>query len=228
MNEDLDGLFAQREQPDAALLQRINAQFAVPSTPVRPLPSNLFLCSISLAIFVVVSFIVAAAFGLKAIAALSAGEITLYYGAVFVLAVLFSRALVERMIPGEKRFVPSSTLLIGAVAILGILLARLFSDYSTQRFVALGFPCLRLGFMSALMSGAIGWRLLQRGYLVTPRETLVLYGFFAGLVGVAVLALHCPIRNSLHVLVWHLGAMLLSGLTGLFIARFVERRNDAN
>jgi len=107
-------------------------------------------------------------------------------------------------------------------------MAGLFSDHSTVRFVSQGIPCLRLGVISALVSGLLGWRLLQRGYLVSPRETIVLYGFFAGLVGVAVLALHCPIRNSLHVLVWHLGAMVLAGLLGLLLGWFIENHSYAD
>jgi hypothetical protein len=79
-----------------------------------------------------------------------------------------------------------------------------------------------------LIGGLLGWRLLQRGYLVSPRETIVLYGFFAGLVGVAVLALHCPIRNSLHVLVWHLGALVLTGFVGLLMGKFIESRSYAD
>ncbi len=126
------------------------------------------------------------------------------------------------MIPGAKYLVPSAVLSIAALVVLGILSAILFANRSTENFVSHGIPCLRLGVISALISGFLGWRLLQRGYLVSPRETITLYGFFAGLVGVCVLALHCPILNSLHVLVWHLGAMVLAGLVGFFLGSYAD------
>jgi hypothetical protein len=101
-------------------------------------------------------------------------------------------------------------------------MSLIFSNYGTSNFVTSGIPCLRLGSISALISGVLGWRLLRRGYFVSPRETILLFSFFAGLVGVAVLALHCPIRNSLHFLVWHLGAMVLAGIAGWFLGGYIE------
>jgi hypothetical protein len=222
MSDDPNIPFPSGEPPDAALIARISTQLAARSKPIRPLPSNVILWIISLAVFAAISFIVASLVGFKAIAVLSGEEMALYYGAVLLFAGLFARAVIERMIPGEKRLLRSSILWIAALSALGMVIAGLFSDHSTESFVSQGIPCLRLGVISALISGLLGWRLLQRGYLVSPRETTVLFGFFAGLVGVAVLALHCPIRNSLHCLVWHLGAMVLAGLVGLILGKFLE------
>ncbi len=221
MNDDLNLSLPQGEPPDAETLKRISARMT-PARAVHPLPSNGVLLTISLALFALISFVLAALVKFKAFASLSALEMALYYGTVSVFAVFFARAVIERMIPGEKRWIRSSVLWIAALAVLGILMGVLFTDHSTVNFVASGIPCLRLGVISALVSGVIGWRLLRRGYLVSPRETILLYGFFAGLVGIAVLALHCPIRNSLHFLVWHLGAMVLAGIAGLFVGRYFE------
>jgi len=228
MNDDLDRLFPQGEPPDAAVIARIGAQLAASSETVRPLPSNAVLWAISLGIFAAVAALVASVVGFKAMAALGGGEMAAYYGVVIVFAGLFARAVIERMIPGEKRVLRASVLWVAALSVLGVLMAILFSDYGTERFVASGIPCLRLGLISALISGLLGWRLLRRGYLVSPRQTIVLYGFFAGLVGVAALALHCPIRNSLHFLVWHLGAMVLAGAAGLLLGRVVENQSYAD
>jgi hypothetical protein len=228
MNEDLDRLFPPGEPPNAAVIGRISAQLAVSAKPVRPLPSNAVLWAIGFGIFVPISCIVAALVGFKAIAVLSAGEMTLYYGLVLLFAGLFARAVTERMIPGEKRILRPSVLWIVSLTVLGLLMAGLFSDHSTLSFVSQGVPCLRLGIIGALVSGFLGWRLLRRGYLVSPCETMLLYGFFAGLVGVAILALHCPIRNSLHFLVWHLGAMVVAGLAGLLLGKFLEIRSYAD
>ena len=221
MNDDLNISLSPGEPPDAELLKRITVQME--SAPaVRPLPSNAILLTISLSLFAIISFALAAVVKFKAFAALSAGEMALYYGAIGLCALLFGRAVVERMIPGEKRLIRSFVLWIAALAVLGVVMGILFSDHSTVGFVASGVPCLTTGAISALVSGVLGWRLLRRGYLVNPRETILLYGFFAGLVGIAVLALHCPIRNSLHFLVWHLGAMILAGIAGLLVGNYIE------
>ncbi len=228
MNDDLKIALPEGDPPDAALLSKITSQLGQSPSAVRPLPSNVVLWSISISIFAITSFVLAAVVGFKAFAALSGAEMAAYYSTVALFAILFARAVIERMIPGERRFVPTSILWSAALIVLAALMAVIFSDYGTAHFVASGIPCLRLGVVSALLSGLVGWRLFRKGYFVAPRETILLYGFFAGLVGVAVLALHCPIRNSLHFIVWHLGAMLVAGLTGLLLGSFLENKTNAD
>jgi hypothetical protein len=203
-------------------IERLAAKFAAGAAPVKPLPSNIVLWAICLTTFVVLSFVIAVAVKLFAIQVLSGARMILYYGLVFLLAALFSRALVEQMIPGSVRLIRSSLLGILGISALILLIIVMFRNLGAAHFVAHGVPCLRLGVISALLSGWVGWKLLARGYLVSPRETITLYGLFAGLVGIAVLALHCPILNSLHILVWHLGAMLIAGLVGFIIARYAN------
>jgi len=216
------------ESPSAERLAAIGHRLGAALQPVRPLPSNALLIGVSLALFFVLPLIVASAVGLRAIHVLSAGRMALYYGVVISLAALFARAIVERMIPGSKRFAPSSLLAPLALAGLGILVFGLFENRSTGNFAAQGIPCLRLGVITALLAGLLGWRLLRKGFLVTPCETITLYGFFAGLVGIAALSLHCPIQNSLHIVVWHIGAMLLAGLAGFLLGSFFENSSHAD
>jgi hypothetical protein len=222
MNDEITRMLAEGDPADAAILEKIGAQFSTSAKPVRALPSNFTLWAISFGIFIALALIVAKVVQFKAIAVLSYAQMIVYYGVLLLFGALFSRAVIERMIPGAKRLLPSAVLSIAALVVLGILVAVLFADRSMENFVSRGIPCLMLGVISALMSGFLGWRLLQRGYLVSPRETITLYGFFAGLVGVSVLALHCPILNSLHVLVWHLGAMVLAGLVGFFLGSYAD------
>jgi hypothetical protein len=222
MNDDITRLLAQGDPPAPATIEKIAARLAA-AKPVRALPSNFALWAIAFGVFTALALLVAAAVRWKAVAVLGAGRMAAYYGVLFVLAALFSRATIERMIPGAKRIVPAAALLIAAPLVLGLLAVSLFADRGVANFVSLGIPCLRLGLISAVIGGVLGWRLLHCGYLVSPRSTFTLYGFFTGLVGVAVLALHCPILNSLHILVWHLGAMLLAGLAGFFVGSYASR-----
>jgi hypothetical protein len=220
LNEDLGS-------PSPERMETIASQFGAAFKAVRPLPSNAVLLTISLGIFLALSLIVASVTGLKAISVLSDGQMVLYYGALLLFAILYSRATIEQMIPGSKRVTSTYLLPVLAVCVLGLLLFVLFQNRSTENFVSQGLPCLKLGALTALLTGLLGWRLLYRGYLVAPREALTLYGFFAGLAGVAVLALHCPILNSLHILVWHIGAMLLAGIAGLLLGSIFENSSDA-
>jgi hypothetical protein len=222
MNDDITRLLDEGDPPASELLEKIAAELNASAKPVRALPSNVTLWAISFAIFIALALIVAKVVQLKAIAVLSDLQMVVYYGILLLFGALFSRAVIERMIPGAKRALPPAVLSVAAFVVLGLLAVVLFNDRSTEHFVAGGIPCLRLGVVSALLSGFLGWRLLQRGYLVSPRETITLYGFFSGLVGVSVLALHCPILNSFHVLVWHLGAMVLAGVAGFFLGRYAD------
>jgi len=222
MNDDITRLLAESDPPDTATLEKIAAQFSASAKPVRALPSNLTLWAISFGIFIALALIVAKAVQFNAVAVLSHSQMVVYYGVLLLFGALFSRAVIERMIPGAKHFVPSGALSIAALVVLGLLVVVLFADRGTENFVSHGVPCLRLGVTGALISGFLGWRLLERGYLVSPRETITLYGFLSGLIGVSVLALHCPILNSLHVLVWHLGSMVLAGLAGFFFGSYAD------
>ena len=220
MNDDIARMLAEGDPPAAATLEKIAAQLS--ASAIAVLPSNGTLWAISFGLFTGATLSIATVVHLKAIAVLSAGQIVVYDGVLLLFAALFSRATIERMIPGAKRVVPSVVLAVSALVVLGMLVTFLFADRSMDNFVSHGIPCLRLGVISALLSGFLGWRLLRRGCLVSPRETVTLYGFLTGLVGVSVLALHCPILNSLHVLVWHLGAMVIAGLAGFFLGSYAD------
>jgi hypothetical protein len=215
------------ESPGAESITAITNRF-VALKRVRPLPSNAVLVVVSLSIFIALSLVVASAVGFKAISLLTPAQIVLYYGTLLFLAVLYSRATVAQMIPGSKRVLPPYLLSLLAIGALGPLLFTLFQDRSTANFVAEGIPCLTLGALSALLSGLLAWRLLHKGYLVSPREAITLYGFFSGLVGVAVLALHCGVLTSWHILVWHIGAMLIAGFAGLLLGSLLERSSHAD
>jgi hypothetical protein len=226
--EDIAKFLPTDDPPNPALLEQISGRLSASLKPIRPLPSNGVLWAISIAIFAVLSLTVASLKGLFAVAALSVGEKTLYYGVIFLLAGLFARALIERMIPGAKHLIRPALLSILAPTLLGVLMFVLFQDRGIEAFVEHGKPCLVFGSFTALIGGLVGWPLLIRGYLVSPAETITVYGFFAGLLGIAALSLHCPIRNSLHFLVWHLGVILLAGLAGILLGVFWENRGYAD
>ena len=129
----------------------------------------------------------------------------------------FSVTTVQEMIPGSKRKSSPRWAIAAATLSLALLVSVLFRNFDLDRFVALGIPCLRLGCICAVVAGALFWFVLRKGSFTSPVAASTTAGFFAGLAGVAVLALHCPIQNSAHIIVWHLGAMVLGGLGGAII-----------
>jgi hypothetical protein len=47
------------------------------------------------------------------------------------------------------------------------------------------------------------------------------------LAGVTMLELHCPLFEVLHVVVWHIAVLPLSGLAGMAVASMGRRRTAA-
>jgi hypothetical protein len=155
--------------------------------------------------------------GHEALHALSPFQMLLYFGSFILLAICFSVALAEQIVPGSKRRVNSGALLIAAWLLLISLIPALFQNFELHDFVQDGWPCLKLGTVGAVLAGSLGVVLMRKGFLSSPLQASLLLGSFAGLAGVAALALVCPYLNAPHILVWHLGPMVIGGLGGTAI-----------
>jgi hypothetical protein len=218
----LEGLEQPPAAPAAARVAAIQQHLLSSLTPVRPLPSNRTLALVALAVGATLSVLCALPFGLLALKSLSASQMAAYYCLIAVVGIFLSAAIAQDMIPGAKRTVNRPLLIAGAFLLLAFAVVLLFPVFSAPRFVPRGIPCLRLGTMSAAIAGIAVWLLLRRGFLTTPVESCALAGTFAGLVGFAVLAVHCPIQQVPHILVWHLGAMAIAGCAGALIGALGE------
>jgi hypothetical protein len=185
--------------------------------PVQPLPSDRTLILVFLTLFTAVSLLATIPVGYIGFRVLSVQQRIAYYLAISLYAILFAVTTSQQMIPGVKRTVHPRWLIIAALLSLALVCVLLVPNFDLDRFVSLGIPCLRLGTICALLSGALFWFVLRKGFSTSPVEASTSMGFFAGLAGVAVLALHCPIENATHILVWHLGAMVLGGLGGAIV-----------
>lgn len=204
---------------------RLGASIALPPmTSVKPLAPDAVLVSMTTVAFAIFCVIVAALFGFAGFVGLTLPQRLVYYGTVILFGLLFSMASVQAAIPGAKVRVRRSLLMGGAVLVLAFLVAGLFPDFSLNRFVVHGIPCLRLGCVSAAVFGLLAAIPLRRGYVTDIRSTSLLLGCFAGFSGVAVLALHCPLQNALHIIVWHLGAIAVSAAGGYGIGSLLLRK----
>jgi hypothetical protein len=120
------------------------------------------------------------------------------------------------LIPGSRQRISAAALLGTCCAVLLVVFAVLFRDYRTEHFISAGIACLVVGLLHAVPVALLSWLLLRRGFAVNPVAAGVVAGALAGLAGVAMLELHCPNFEALHILVWHVAVVPVSaGLGGL-------------
>jgi hypothetical protein len=219
----VEALDTANDTPNTQRVARIQGLITASLEPVRPLPPDRTLISISVALFIAFSLLAAIPVGYNGLHVLSAQQRLAYYSVITACAILFSAATVQQMIPGSKRKLRPQWVVVAVLLSLTSLAVALYQNFELTQFVELGIPCLRLGCICAAVSGALSYFIVRKGFLTSPIKTSTMMGFFAGLAGVAVLALHCPIKNSAHIIVWHLGAMVLGGVGGAAVGAFWQR-----
>jgi hypothetical protein len=210
-------------QVDDALLDRITASLGSSLRPVRPLPPPWILTLGLLCVTALVAVAAAAVLGFHGIRNLDPLRRVVIFPAVAILTVLVSAVCVGEVIPGSQRLLPPRALpAAGSLALL-VLFAALFHNYHTEGFVPRGIACLTAGLLVAVPAGLGCWFLLRRGFAVDPLAAGLAGGALAGFAGVAMLELHCPNFQAMHILVWHTAVMPLSAAAGAVLASRVRR-----
>lgn len=220
----IEALNQQAAGPDPRRLAEIESTVLAGIKPVRPLPSDRVLITIAVLSFIGFSVLPTIRYGMTAVRVFSGFQQVAYYSLIAFLAILFSAATVQNMIPGSRKYVSVRALLVGSFLALALVASVLFENFSTAHFVEYGLPCLKLGTACAVVSGILAFSLIRKGFFTSRLASGTLLGFFAGLSGVGALALICPVRNAAHIIVWHLGTMVIGGLAGTLIGLLVERR----
>jgi len=210
--------------PDPARLAKTRKVFASTVAPVRPLPSNGVLMAIGVAAFVVLAILLAAPFGFYGFAKLGVGDRVVEYSVLLLLAFVLSGIVVEQMIPGSRRIVQPEAGVLIALLLVSLTASMLFPDFSAPNFVARGVPCLRLGILCAVPAAGLVALAMRQGFLTDPMSAAIASGALAGLLGVCVLALHCPVLNAAHIIVWHVTVVAVTAvaasLLGWRLSRF--------
>ncbi len=203
---------------DPTLLDRVSASIGASLSPVRPLPPAWVLESGVIVIAVAVAIAGAARAGFYGIEKLGNTERALIFPALGILLWLAATAWVAENIPGSRRRAdPSILLLIGTLAMLTVF-AGLFRDYRTDHFISAGIVCLLTGLLHAIPAGLLGWLVLRRGFAVDSVAAGLAAGTLAGLAGVAMLELHCPNFQAMHILIWHTAVLPVSAAAGALLA----------
>jgi hypothetical protein len=222
----LEPLADSGEMPDSDRLNRTKDSITGNWKPVRPLPSDRALTSILLLVFLLFATVATVPIGRYAVHVLTGLQMVLYYGAILISAVFLAVALVQSMVPGSKRRV-NLRLTMTLVAIsLAVLVAALFRNFNSAHF-SRGTGCFQLGSVCAFASGLLVALVIRKGFFLYPVATAATAGFFSGMAGVAVLALYCPVQAVPHILVWHLGVLVVGTFAGALSGKFLRiGKND--
>jgi hypothetical protein len=220
----LAALSASDAMPDRERLARLSARLTGSLKPVRPLPSDGRMITLGVVLFLAVACLATIPTGFSGYHLLSTSQKLIYYAGICILALLFSISLTEQIVPGSKRRLNPAIPITASVLLLVAIVTMLFPGIDTDHFVKRGVPCLILGLIAAAVSSVLAYVFVRRGYSVSPWLTAATTGCFAGLGGFAVLALHCPQHNAAHILVWHLSALVISGLAGALLGSLSSGR----
>ena len=209
--------------PDSRRLAEVRKTFAESAAPVRPLPSNATIMTVCLGGFILLSVILAGAVGFFGFARMNATARWMDFSVLLLLALVLAGGVVEQMIPGSRRTMRPVWGVLFAITLLSLTAVLLFPDFDTTRFVSRGIGCLRYGLLSSIPASGLTWLLMRRGFVTDPLAGAVSGGAFAGLLGTAALALHCPILSSPHIIVWHAGVIVVTSVAGACIGFFQMR-----
>jgi hypothetical protein len=235
-DRDIDRLLsgaAVPQDPAPETLKQIADSIAGSLRPVRRLPHRWLLSGGVALVCAAVALAGAAGLGFSGIARMTLLERVFVFSALGLLVLAAAREMVSAMVPGSRRRLSSSMLLAIAGLGLGAILALCFRNYQTTRFIHSGLVCLTIGLLHAAVAGLLGWLVLRRGFAVDAVSAGLAAGTLAGLAGVAMLELHCPNFQAAHVLVWHLGVLLVGAGLGALCgwgatSTSAVRRNGSN
>ena len=227
-DREIDEILKQAAQAphgvDPKLLDRVAGSIGSSLHPVRQLPPSWVLRGGLILVCAAVAVAGAARAGFFGVQRMSDLERALIFPALGLLVWLAASASVAEMIPGSRRRVAPGTLLATGCLLLLVVFGGLFHDYRTVDFVSAGIVCLVIGLLIATPAALLSWLLLRRGFAVNPAAAGLAVGTLAGLAGVAMLELHCPNFEALHIMVWHTAVVPVSAGVGAFLAWWVRRR----
>jgi hypothetical protein len=216
-DRDIDKLLSDYRAPQGPrsdTLKRIADSIAGSVRPVRRLPPRWMLMGGVVLVCATVALGGAAGLGFSGIARMTLLERVFVFSVLGMLVLAAANELVSAIVPGSIRRFSSGGLLTVAGVGLGTVLALCFRDYHTTRFIHAGLVCLAIGLLHAVCAGLLGWLVVRRGFAVDAVAAGMAAGTTAGLAGVAMLELHCANFQATHVLVWHLGVLVVSAALG--------------
>jgi hypothetical protein len=216
---------------DGNVVQRVSDRILPSLRPIRPLPSIGVISLILVFIFIIVATLGATYLGFNGSRVLNGSERVLIFWLIALLASRTATAGAAAMVPGGRSHGDPYVLLAIGAAAFPVAFAILFHDFRMDRFVSEGIICLAIGSADSAIAGFLIWLVIRRGVILNPLKAGVAAGTLAGLAGLAMLELHCPILKAMHLMVWHTAVIPVSALAGYGIGRLAQdlgtKRKDA-
>jgi hypothetical protein len=211
------------EPPDARL-EEIRNRIIGSLRPVRPLPSDRVLVTTLTAGFICLGVLCAIPIGLKGYHAMRTAQKLADYAVILFCALILALVLTGEIIPGSRKRLSPALAPVALFAMMIAVTTLLFPDYSTAQFIRRGIPCLAIGTVCEIAAAVLVWRVVCLGMLTDRLAGILTATMLSGMLGVFVLALHCPILNAAHILSWHLTVPALGLAGGTLLANRIERR----
>jgi hypothetical protein len=209
--------------PSPATLVQIESGLLADLRPIRLIAPKPYLLASLIAIFLCFVALGVYRIGAFALAVMSPLQAAVILGALAISAVLLAYSLVNQIVPGSLHRLPPAFLPVGITISLAIITVVLFQFQHERNFWTNSWACIRAGAPIGALAAAPLWFVLRRGAILSLSVTGLATGLFAGLVGTAVLEIHCPILDAWHILLSHLGVALLGALAGLFFGLAADK-----
>ena len=211
-------------QPSSASLDQIATMLATDLRPVRPIAAKKYTFITLVAIVVGVVALSVARMGALAIPVMSSLQTYAILGSLAVSIGLSAYSLVNQIVPGSRHRISPRLLPLTVSIFLMLLIAVVFPFRPEPDFWTRSWSCIRVGTIIGVLAALPLWLVLRRGAILSPAITGTAIGFFAGLAALTTLEIHCPNIQASHVLVGHLGVVILCAVTGLLLGTTVEGR----
>lgn len=229
-NQEIDAVLQRHDFPPAPgdRIKRIETALVADLKPVRPMaPASVYLASFA-GIFIAMCAAGGYLAGQSGWHALSGVQKICVFAPLVASIAFLVFSIVRQMTPAAK-YVRSSALLSAAsFGLLLLAIAAVFEPRQEPGFLRSGLACFRTGLVFAVPAAFLFGLLLLRGARLSPALTGAMSGGLAGLVGLAVLEIHCPNLNVVHIVTWHVSVTLVCALVGFIFSGVTFRRRTSN
>ena len=190
--------------------------------PVQPIAGRRRLAAEFLTIFAVFTAIAIWYHGLSGTAGLNFLQGFIVLGFVGKAAIALAVVLSGEMVPGEKRFLNTPTMILLAIGVPLLLVAAFFPWATEGGFLLQNWKCFRFGALFSLPGVVTFGLLLRRGTLHSPGWAGAGAGALAGLVGAVGLHLGCPMHDAPHIAISHFGVPVAGGVLGFMAGQLFQ------
>jgi hypothetical protein len=201
---------------DRAAIERVHREILKDLRPVRPIAALWVFTLVLVGLFAAFAIASASALGMHGIRVLSNSQRALIFTILIVAAWLAATACAREMRPAAGPRL-GTLALVFSVVVFPILFSQIFQNYSAGNFVSEGIPCLEAGLCVAIPTFLVIAWIFRRGFVLDWSAAGLAAGTLSGLAGLAMLELHCPNLKAIHVMVWHVAVVMVSGILGFAI-----------